>query len=111
MTPEQVTDKMDQALQEPLSKNYDDIYSAVLRKRGIAAAINAMPDDLLRELVKERGCVLVPREPTEAMLDAFKRRYKEGDFWRERIHGAVAAMLAAAETPAAASSEREAARG
>ncbi len=42
------------------------------------------------------GWKLVPVEPTQEMLDAFKHRYKEGDFWRERIHGAVAAMLAAA---------------
>ena len=42
------------------------------------------------------GWKLVPVEPTTEMLEAFKHRYKEGDFWRERIHGAVAAMLAAA---------------
>jgi hypothetical protein len=43
-----------------------------------------------------QGWKLVPVEPTPEMLEEFKRAYKDGDFWRERIHGAVCAMLAAA---------------
>ena len=39
-------------------------------RKVIAAALTAMPDDLLRKLVAERGCVMVPREPTEAMLQS-----------------------------------------
>jgi hypothetical protein len=51
------------------------------------------------------GMALVPVEPTKEMLQAFKDAYKEGDFWRERIHGAVAAMLAAAPAHAGERSE------
>lgn len=42
----------------------------------------------------------IPVDPTPAMLAAFKSAYKDGNFWLERIHGAVHAMLAAAPQPA-----------
>ena len=53
-----------------------DTWSSALRATpsaigyAVAAALTAMPDDLLRKLVAERGCVMVPREPTEAMVNA-----------------------------------------
>ena len=65
---------------------YDDDYAEYSAALDALCAAPAIPE----------GWKLVPVEPTQEMLDAFKHRYKEGDFWRERIHGAVAAMLAAA---------------
>lgn len=44
-------------------------------RAAIAAALTAMPDDLLRKLVAERGCVLVPREPTEAVIQAIEKEW------------------------------------
>ena len=40
-------------------------------------------------------CKVVPVEPTGDMLEAFKTKYKAGDFWKERIVGAISDMLAA----------------
>ena len=43
-----------------------------------------------------------PEDVTPEMLDAFRSAYKEGDFWKTRIHGALCAMLSAAPQPAQA---------
>lgn len=37
-----------------------------------------------------------PEDVTPEMLNAFRSAYKEGDFWKARIHGALCAMLSAA---------------
>lgn len=44
------------------------------------------------------GFVLVPVEPTPEMVAAFKHRFQHGSIWRERLHAAINAMLAAATT-------------
>ena len=76
---------------EVAARVYGDDREAINRR---IAALTTPPAK--QQPAVPKGWKLVPVEPTQEMLDAFKHRYKEGDFWRERIHGAVAAMLAAA---------------
>jgi hypothetical protein len=64
-------------------------------QEGWNAAMDSIPPAKQQPAVPQ-GWKLVPVEPTPEMLEEFKRAYKDGDFWRERIHGAVCAMLAAA---------------
>ena len=70
MKPEQVTDEM----YEEYRWNRLDWRTPANQRlescQGIAAALTAMPDDLLRELARERGCVLVPRDVLDELLDA-----------------------------------------
>ncbi len=66
-----------------------------------AASHGKISDDILRDLARERGCVLVPREPTEAVRRAIGGAPIAGygvnpDDLYDRIYRA---MLAAAETP------------
>ena len=98
MTPEQVTDAMLDALRSKFAETNPGLgMPAGLARALCAAAINAS------------GCVLVPREPTEAVRRAIGGAPIAGygvnpDGLYDRIYRA---MLAAAETPSAASSERE----
>ena len=61
----------------------------------IAAAINVMPDDLLRKLVAERGCVMVPRADMRQLLDAMMEAGYESD---EPVIEQYEAMLAATDS-------------
>ncbi len=67
MTADDVTDAMVRAYEVGLGTGFTDKSDI---QCGLAAAINTIPFDLLRQLCAERGCVLVPREPTEAMVNA-----------------------------------------
>lgn len=90
--------------------------------RKIGKALNPMAgsllwDDIARGAVERiaelearqvpEGWKAVPKEPTPEMIEAFKARYKEGDFWRERLHGAIVALLAAAPSPADSGEEKQ----
>ena len=59
MKPSQVTEQMKSSFLAAWFARKDK-ESAVTP--GIAAALTAMPDDLLRELARERGCMMVPAE-------------------------------------------------
>lgn len=66
--------------------------------------------DLMREAVRLNAQATSrqwpkPEDVTPEMLNAFRSAYKEGDFWRARIHGALCAMLSAA--PAAPQPEHQ----
>ena len=72
MKPEQVTDEMTAAAHSALyAASVHDLDATDDELRAtLAAALTAMPDALLRELVRERGWVMVPRGPTQVMLVA-----------------------------------------
>ena len=72
----------------------------VLNAVAVAAAMTAMPDDLLRELVRERGWVMVPAEPTQAMISAMRTGSRKDWPSDELCRVRYAALIAAAETPA-----------
>lgn len=97
MKPEQVTDEMiDSYCVARLKCDGDPLEESA---SGIAAALTAMPDDLLREIVRERGCVMVPAEPTQAMIAAMRTGSRKDWPSDELCRVRYAALLAAAETP------------
>lgn len=73
MKPKQVTDERLKAYARACLKLGMGVPFA---REATAAAINAMPDDLLRELCKERGCVMVPnRKVGDIRLDRHQHPY------------------------------------
>lgn len=96
MQPSDVTDDMCRAGLDVLERNgIEGLWGSRAYMREILApALTAMPDDLLRKPVAERGCVMVPKEPTEAMLDAL---YQPWDMSDEDIRQRWARVLAASD--------------
>lgn len=84
MSPSDVTNGMVRECRKQLPMNWSN---RGILLRALAAALTAMPDDLLRKLVAERGWVVVPRE-REGRLRAMLQDATEalsnldtGDMW------------------------------
>lgn len=94
-------EQIDAALSDEfLGYNGDDPTLPSLRgllRRAYRAAASR-PAPVKAQAVPE-GWKLVPCKTTEAMREAFKRAYRDGNFWGERIDRALDEMLAAATAP------------
>lgn len=107
MTADDVTDAMVKALDECLVRTNKG--TLMFAEKALAAALTAMPDDLLRKRVAERGCVMVRRELLDDLRDDalqsaianehFKCHPTKDSRYAEPLARAiqVAAMLAASD--------------